>query len=139
MNEFIKVLRRFVPPYKRYLVLSVIFNILSALLNIFSFATLIPILQILFKVDSGTSVTHAMAWSNIDSLDTLKDVVSNNFDYYTQIYITSWGPTTTLLIIGLALATMTFLKTASYFLSSAYIIPIRTTLSENNLSFVRFL
>ena len=71
MNEFIKVLRRFVPPYKRYLVLSVIFNILSALLNIFSFATLIPILQILFKVDSGTSVTHAMAWSNIDSLDTL--------------------------------------------------------------------
>ncbi|MBS6328493.1 MAG: ABC transporter ATP-binding protein, partial [Prevotella bivia] len=126
MNEFIKVLRRFVPPYKRYLVLSVIFNILSALLNIFSFATLIPILQILFKVDSGTSVTHAMAWSNIDSLDTLKDVVSNNFDYYTQIYITSWGPTTTLLIIGLALATMTFLKTASYFLSSAYIIPIRT-------------
>ncbi len=126
MNEFIKVLRRFVPPYKRYLVMSVIFNILSALLNVFSFATLIPILQILFKVDSGMSTTHAMAWSSINSLDSLEEVVSNNFDYYTQIYITSLGPTTTLLIIGLALAVMTFLKTASYFLSSAYIIPIRT-------------
>ncbi|WP_019036034.1 ABC transporter ATP-binding protein [Prevotella amnii] len=126
MNEFIKVLRRFVPPYKKYLVMSIIFNILSALLNVFSFATLIPILQILFKVDSGTSTTHAIPWNSINSLDSLEKVVSNNFDYYTQIYITSWGPTTTLLIIGLTLAAMTFLKTTSYFLSSAYIIPIRT-------------
>ena len=102
------------------------FNILSALLNVFSFATLIPILQILFKVDSGTSTTHAIPWNSINSLDSLEKVVSNNFDYYTQIYITSWGPTTTLLIIGLTLAAMTFLKTTSYFLSSAYIIPIRT-------------
>ena len=54
MREFIHVLLRFVPPYKKYLVLSIIFNILSALLNIFSFATLIPLLQILFKVDAGT-------------------------------------------------------------------------------------
>lgn len=126
MNEFIKVLRRFVPPYKKYLVMSIIFNILSALLNVFSFATLIPILQILFKVDSGTSTTHAIPWNSINSLDSLEKVVSNNFDYYTQIYITSWGPTTTLLVIGLTLAAMTFLKTTSYFLSSAYIIPIRT-------------
>ncbi len=126
MNEFIKVLRSFVPPYKKYLVMSIIFNILSALLNVFSFATLIPILQILFKVDSGTSTTHAIPWNSINSLDSLEKVVSNNFDYYTQIYITSWGPTTTLLIIGLTLAAMTFLKTTSYFLSSAYIIPIRT-------------
>lgn len=126
MNEFIKVLRRFVPPYKKYLVMSIIFNILSALLNVFSFATLIPILQILFKVDSGTSTTHAIPWNSINSLDSLEKVVSNNFDYYTQIYITSWGPTTTLLVIGFTLAAMTFLKTTSYFLSSAYIIPIRT-------------
>ena len=49
MKEFLQVLRRFVPPYKKYLVLSIVFNILSAILNIFSFMTLIPILQILFK------------------------------------------------------------------------------------------
>lgn len=122
MREFIHVLRRFVPPYKKYLVMAVIFNILSALLNIFSFMTLIPMLQILFKVDSGTSATHAMAWSE----GSFKDVLSNNADYYTQIFITSWGPTNTLLIIGLALAFMTLLKTGAYFLSSASIIPIRT-------------
>ena len=122
MREFIHVLRRFVPPYKKYLAMAVIFNILSALLNIFSFMTLIPMLQILFKVDSGTSATHAMAWSE----GSFKDVLSNNADYYTQIFITSWGPTNTLLIIGLALAFMTLLKTGAYFLSSASIIPIRT-------------
>lgn len=102
--------------------MAVIFNILSALLNIFSFMTLIPMLQILFKVDSGTSATHAMAWTE----GSFKDVLSNNADYYTQIFITSWGPTNTLLIIGLALAFMTLLKTGAYFLSSASIIPIRT-------------
>lgn len=122
MKDFIKVLRRFVPPYKRYLFLSIIFNVLSALLNIFSFATLIPILQILFKVDSGTSATHIMSIGDAP----IKDVLSNNVDYYIQIYITSWGPTTVLLIIGLVLAFMTFLKTGCYFLSSASIIPIRT-------------
>lgn len=122
MKEFIQVLRRFVPPYKKYLVMAVVFNILSALLNIFSFMTLIPMLQILFKVDSGSSATHAMSWSE----GSLKEVLSNNADYYTQIIITDWGPTNTLLIIGLALAFMTFLKTGAYFLSSASVIPIRT-------------
>lgn len=122
MREFIHVLLRFVPPYKKYLVLSIIFNILSALLNIFSFATLIPLLQILFKVDAGTGATRIMAWSE----GSFKEVLSNNADYYTQIYITSCGPTTVLLAIGLVLAFMTFLKTGAYFLSSASIIPIRT-------------
>ncbi|AKU69468.1 ABC transporter ATP-binding protein [Prevotella fusca] len=122
MKEFIHVLRRFVPPYKKYLVLSIIFNILSAILNIFSFATLIPLLQILFKVDAGTGAMRAMSWNE----GSFKEVLSNNADYYTQIYITSWGPTTVLLVIGLALAFMTFLKTGAYFLSSASIIPIRT-------------
>ena len=122
MREFIHVVLRFVPPYKKYLVLSIIFNILSALLNIFSFATLIPLLQILFKVDAGTGATRIMAWSE----GSFKEVLSNNADYYTQIYITSWGPTTVLLAIGLVLAFMTFLKTGAYFLSSASIIPIRT-------------
>ena len=122
MREFLHVLRRFVPPYKKYLFLSIIFNVLSAILNIFSFATLIPLLQILFKVDAGTGATHYMSWN----AGSLKEVLSNNADYYTQIFITSVGPTTTLLIIGLILAFMTFLKTGAYFLSSASIIPIRT-------------
>lgn len=122
MKEFIMVLRRFVPPYKKYLVLSVAFNILSAVLNIFSFAAIVPILQILFQTGETESVTSLMAWSDGD----LKDVISNNANYYVNGMISSWGPTTTLLIIGLFLAVMTFLKTGAYFLSSATIIPIRT-------------
>ncbi|MBF1457343.1 MAG: ABC transporter ATP-binding protein [Prevotella nigrescens] len=122
MKEFLQILRRFVPPYKKYLVWSVVFNILSALLNIFSFAALIPLLQILFKVNTGAKATHVMALSD----GSLKDVLANNADYYTQMFIADWGPTTTLLIIGLIMGFMTFLKTGAYFLSSASIIPVRT-------------
>ena len=122
MKEFLQILRRFVPPYKKFLVWSVVFNILSALLNIFSFAALIPLLQILFKVNTGAKATHVMALSD----GSLKDVLANNADYYTQMFIADWGPTTTLLIIGLIMGFMTFLKTGAYFLSSASIIPVRT-------------
>ena len=122
MKEFLQILRRFVPPYKKYLVWSVVFNILSALLNIFSFAALIPLLQILFKVNTGAKATHVIALSD----GSLKDVLANNADYYTQMFIADWGPTTTLLIIGLIMGFMTFLKTGAYFLSSASIIPVRT-------------
>ena len=122
MKEFFKILQRFVPPYKRYLILSVMFNILSAVLNIFSFAALIPILQILFNTGDTTKVTALMAWDDASA----KEVLSNNVNYYVQSMIGDMGATTTLLIIGLFLALMTFLKTGAYFLSSATIIPIRT-------------
>ena len=122
MKEFLNVLRRFVPPYKKYLVLSVIFNILSAILNIFSFAALIPILQILFQTSDAETATSLMAWdwSNIQT------VMMNNMNYYVNGLIDEWGQTTTLLFIGLFLAVTTFLKTGAYFLSAATIIPIRT-------------
>ena len=122
MNEFLIVLRRFVPPYKKYLVLSIVFNILSAVLNIFSFAAIIPILQILFKTEDAVHATQFMAWGS----GSIKEVLSNNADYYVQQLINSCGATTTLLLIGLFLALTTFLKTGAYFLSSASIIPIRT-------------
>lgn len=120
MKEFLQVLRRFVPPYKKYLVLSVIFNILSAVLNIFSFATLIPLLQILFKTEGAGTATRLMPWAMN------KEVISNNADYLVQQVINEYGSTTTLLFIGMALVVMTALKTACYFASSATIIPIRT-------------
>ncbi len=121
MKEFLQILRRFIPPYKRYLVLTVVFNILSALLNIFSFAALIPILQILFRTKGTGTATELMPWS----FDHIKDVLANNADYYVTQLIASVGATTTLLLIGLFLAFTTFLKTGAYFLSSATIIPIR--------------
>jgi len=110
------------PPYKKYLVLTILFNILSAVLNIFSFAAIIPILQILFQTDGTAKATHLLAWD----FDNIKEVLSNNSDYYMHQLVGDLGPATTLLLIGLFLAFMTFLKTACYFLSSATIIPIRT-------------
>ena len=122
MKEFLQILRRFIPPYKKYLALTVVFNILSAVLNIFSFAALIPILQILFRTEGAGTATELMPWS----LDNLKEVLANNADYYVTQLIANVGATTTLLLIGLFLAFATFLKTGAYFLSSATIIPIRT-------------
>jgi len=122
MKEFLNVLRRFVPPYKKYLVLSVIFNILSAILNIFSFAALIPILQILFQTSDAETATSLMTWD----WGNIQTVLMNNMNYYVNGLIAEWGQTTTLLFIGLFLAVTTFLKTGAYFLSAATIIPIRT-------------
>ena len=122
MKEFFQVLRRFIPPYKKYLVLTVIFNILSAILNIFSFLAIMPILKILFKID--TTDTHPVLLA-IGSAD-IKEVLTNNMNYYVYQMIDALGASTTLLVIGLFLAFMTFLKTGAYFLSSATIIPIRT-------------
>lgn len=122
MKEFLQILRCFIPPYKKYLALTVVFNILSAVLNIFSFAALIPILQILFRTEGAGTATELMPWS----LDNLKEVLANNADYYVTQLIGDVGATTTLLLIGLFLAFATFLKTGAYFLSSATIIPIRT-------------
>lgn len=122
MREFINVLRRFVPPYKKYLVLSVVFNILSAVLNIFSFAALIPILQIIFKTGDGKAATGWMAWD----WGNAQEVLMNNLNYYVNTLLVEHGQTTTLLFIGLFLAFTTMLKTGAYFLSSATIVPIRT-------------
>ena len=122
MKEFLNVLRRFVPPYKKYLVLSVVFNILSAVLNIFSFAALIPILQILFQTGDAKAATALMDWD----WGNVQEVLMNNLNYYVNLLIASYGQTTTLLFIGLFLAVTTALKTGAYFLSSSTIIPIRT-------------
>lgn len=121
MKEFFHILKRFIPPYKKFLILTVLFNILSAVLNIFSFALIIPILQILFKIQEATY--QFIPW---DADMGFKEIFTNNFYYYVTRLIETQGASTTLLILGLFLALMTFLKTGAYFLSSATIIPIRT-------------
>ncbi|MCR4916028.1 MAG: ABC transporter ATP-binding protein/permease [Prevotella sp.] len=122
MKEFLQVLRRFVPPYKKYLVASVVFNILSALLNIFSFAALIPILQILFQTGDAEAATSWLSWD----WGNVQGVLMNNLNYFVNRLMADFGQTTTLLFIGLFLALTTAMKTGAYFLSSATIIPIRT-------------
>lgn len=122
MKDFLRVLRRFVPPYKKYLMWAVLLNILSAILNVFSFLTLVPILQILFKLNDKTF--EFIPWDTAGL--SLKDLLYNNCYYYISEMISFYGPSLTLLFLGLFLASMTLLKTGTYFLSSAVMIPIRT-------------
>ena len=122
MKEFLQLLRRFVPPYKKYLVWALFLNLLSAFLNIFSFTLIIPILQILFKMD--TRVYEFIPWDTTGM--GLKDVAVNNFYYGVSQLIADQGASLTLLILGVFLAVMTLLKTLAYFASSAVMIPLRT-------------
>lgn len=122
MKEFLQLLRRFVPPYKRYVVWALVLNVLSAILNIFSFMTLIPILQILFKMDSN--VYTFIPWDSATA--DVKEVAINNAYYYITRLIELNGPSLTLLYMGLFLTFMTLLKTSAYFGASAVMIPLRT-------------
>ncbi len=115
-------MRRFVSPYKKYIGWAIVLNVLSAIFNVFSFTLIIPILNILFKTGDETQVFHYMDWGSAG----LKDVAINNFYYYVTQLIDYYGPSMTLLFLGLFLAFMTMLKTACYFGSSAVMIPLRT-------------
>jgi len=121
MKEFFQILRRFVPPYKKFLILNILSNVLSAILNIFSFSLIIPILQILFKLSD--QVYKFIPW---DADMSMKKIALNNFYYYVTDLIKTYGPSKTLLILGLFLSIMTFMKTGTYILTFATIIPIRT-------------
>lgn len=121
MKEFFQLMRRFVAPYKKYLGWAILLNILSAVLNVFSFTLIIPILQILFKMDN--KVYEFIPW---DSGAGLKEIGVNNFYYYVTQMIQTNGASLTLLFLGLFLAFMTLLKTSCYFASSAVMVPLRT-------------
>lgn len=119
MKDFFKILRRFVPPYKRYLALNILFNLLTAVLTIFSFALIIPILEMLFKIKEVHYEYMSLAGNS------LKDVVVNNFYYYTQESIATLGASNTLALLAVALVVMTALKTGTAFLSSYFMVPLR--------------
>ena len=121
MKEFFQLMRRFVAPYKKYLGWAILLNILSAVLNVFSFTLIIPILQILFKMDN--KVYEFIPW---DSGASLKEIGVNNFYYYVTQMIQTNGASLTLLFLGLFLAFMTLLQTSCYFASSAVMVPLRT-------------
>ncbi len=120
MGDFWSLLKRFVPPYKKYLALNIIFNLLAAVLTLFSFAVIIPILEMLFQIrETGY---HYMRLGEAS----LKDVAINDFYYWTQEAIAAWGPTMTLAVLAGVLVVMTALKTGVTYLSSYCIIPLRS-------------
>lgn len=120
MGDFWNLLRRFVPPYKKYLALNLFFNLLAALLTVVSFAVIVPILEMLFQIrEAGYSYMHIGDGS-------LNEVVMNNFYYYTQEAMKMWGADTTLALLAVALVVMTGLKTGVIYLSFHFIIPMRS-------------
>lgn len=128
MKEFIRILRRFVPPYKKYMVWNVIFNILSAILNLFSFALIIPILNILFKISDEVYAYKAWTFNVLswDSWKIMPEMIKNNFFWFVQNMIDVYGGSFALIILGVFLITATFLKVASMYMAFYTMIPIRT-------------
>ena len=120
IKQFISLIRRFIPPYRKYLISNLVLNLLAQILNVFSFTLLIPILQILFQVSDNTY--EHMTWAD----GNVADVVKNNFYYYMNHYIEVKGALWVLIMSGLILVVMTLLKTACYFGSAATLIPLRT-------------
>lgn len=119
MKEFFKILRRFVPPYKKYLILSIIFNILAAVLTLFSFAVIIPILQMLFKVNDQVYTYMPLGSGS------LKDVAVNDFYYYTQEAIVNYGQGMALACLAALLVVMTAFKTGVTYLATYFVVPMR--------------
>lgn len=116
--------RRFLPPYKWYVIANIFLNLITAIFNLFSFASIIPILQILFGMDTN-SHTY-IPFSQIDSLDSLLEIGKNNIYAYIELLINQHGASTALMLLGIYLIIMTLLKTLSAFLASASLVPIRT-------------
>lgn len=119
MKDFWQLLIRFVPPYKKYFIGNIICNILTAFLTLFSFAVIIPILEILFGINKAEYTFLPIGSAS------LKDVVVNDFYYYTTICISEWGASATLALLALLLVVMTGLKTGTAYLASYLIIPMR--------------
>lgn len=121
LKQFLQLMKRYIRPYRKYLVWSVILNFVSQWLNVFSFVTLIPILNILFKVETAHYEYMDFEWNHVT-----KDILINNGYWYVQEMIATHGAFVTLVFFGLLLIVMTGLKTAGYFASLSVMVPLRT-------------
>lgn len=128
MNGLFGILKRYIPPYKNYLFVALFCNVFSAIMSLFAFASIIPILQILFKVSEANYRYISLSSFSLseDGISAYKDALINNLYYYITFTIEEYGGSTTLLLLGLFLIVTTMLKTGAYYLGSYYMIPIRT-------------
>ena len=120
----IRVLRRFVPPYKWYVTLNMVFNVLSTILSLFSFATIIPVLQLLFGLSSIDATYLDM--SQASGLQEMVEVGKNNIYYFLECQIAERGGSYVLLLLGGCLVVLTGLKCLTAWLANYYMVPIRT-------------
>jgi len=122
MKDFLKMMRQYASPYKGYLAGAVLLNMLSAVFNIFSFTVLVPLLNILFKVDAGAGNYEFIPWGS----GSFKDTLVNNFYFYVSDFAARFGLMNTLLMLGGTMIGFTLLKTSCYFGSNAVMVPIST-------------
>ena len=128
MKDFFRLMGPYFSPYKRYIIGTFALNILTAIFNVFSFALLVPILHILFNIEDKVYEYMPFAEGNTlgETIENFVEAAKNNGYYYSQQLIETYGPATTLLILGLTLGFLTLLKTGSYFGGSACLMPIKT-------------
>ena len=122
MKEFLKMMRRYASPYKGHLAGAVLLNVMSAVFNIFSFTVLVPLLNILFKVNEGAGSYEFMPWGSAS----FKDVLTNNFYFYVSDFAARHGLMNALVMLGGTMIVFTLLKTSCYFGSNAVMVPIST-------------
>lgn len=123
MKEFFNIMGKYFARYKQYIISALGVNILSSVLNLFSFAAIIPILNILFKAESDVYQFIPLTWDNINNAT---DILLNDLNYYAQMMVVEYGPATTMLLLGVALSITTLFKTGAYFGGSALLMPLRT-------------
>ena len=121
LKQFFSIMARYLKPYRKYLVWSIVLNFFSQWMNVFSFMVLIPILNILFKIDQQVYEYQPVEWNHLN-----KEVLVNNAYAWIQEMIANNGAFLTLVIMGMALIIMTGIKTAGYFASSSVMVPLRT-------------
>jgi len=124
MFKFITLLKRFIPPYKKYVLLAMLFNLLTLVFSLFSFAAVIPVLRLLFKIEQTLSVYKP--WTMDDGFKNIVSAIQNNLSFHIQHFIISVGPSSALLYLGAFLVVMTAFKVGTAYMGSYYIIPIRT-------------
>ena len=128
IKEFFSLLKRYIRPYRKYLTWAILLNFLSQWLNVFSFMALVPILNILFKIDTTKYEYMPMDWHHLN-----KDVLINNGYYYINYIVDQNGAFITLIMMGVILIFMTLLKTAGYFASAAVMVPLRTGIDRKSV------
>jgi ABC-type multidrug transport system fused ATPase/permease subunit len=124
MFKFLTLLKRFIPPYKKYVVLSLLMSLLSTVFSLFSFLSVIPVLQLLFGLTKADEAYKVWTWN--DGMNNIVAAVKNNLSYWINHTIISVGPSTALVYVGIFLVIMTLFKTGTAYLASHYMIPIRT-------------
>lgn len=124
MFTIVAIFKRFLTPYRKYIVRSLFFVFLTTFFSLFSFAAIIPVLNILFGLRK--TQLQFMEWQWSDGIAQFAEIAQNNLNYFLEQMIQVYGPQNMLLFLGLFLVVLTAFKTGTAFLATKQTIPVRT-------------